>query len=1855
MADPFVDGFIRGYQLKQTPADKDAYTKEFVLAAEQSLEPNQLYPILLEINRHIGIDTTSHLSTTQAPNINPIPKEQVEANFERLVDKAPWTRRVTAKIAGVGDFFQKNSEFGAAGALNIILAAIPGEQALEKDLTANIDGALAELGANTQSRSTLDQLRIRQNALSDAYRKTKLPWGWKGTLEVIFDPLNLIGAGLPAKLGKAAPLLKPLMIPLNVIDQAPAAVVEKVLTTPFKSVVVTQNMANIVPSLKPIIGKKFGLGELPAIRALKEPSVLAKVSNAAKQVRSMLEGEFGAKVFSELPSDTAEVFSNMKKFPNAADPRSMHGIMAHLLNDAPGKDWEPIWNSLTALKPREAIDVVTAMAAATEERAIRRGGTLLGGEVVEGISTRRQKKITSWLEQVQLDAGYAKGIAHGIDKHLMKFEATWINKIEPNIVRPWSLAYLYTMGYLPTNMIEDVGISILGMGVNPFGVNDKTYKAIWSGLERPQFLDNAERIARGEIDVRSGLYARKPSKSVISQAGDIMGGWVVRRTSIMSAAIQRASLTQSFSEQFMQSIRKRGVTDAEISNIRDFIKTELPIELQDIRKEIEPIVWSMLTTGDSATVREVSELFTSGQHLIRSQRELLKEIVELPTDTRTFVMEKLAKGETISVDNVVEFRNGMRAGVMEHHRWTEEGIRSESEQMLRNLKVREPKSPDEAMSLFRSIHAAGERLSDLPREVNARGKLLGREATTFEERTKIRDESLRIVDEVIGDIRKDYSEIIERAQPGIEKQLTKLATGDNVKLVKESLKRAFDAKREVGENLQKTWTEYRRRIIDLFEDATQSHDKAFWESVHTIGDEIWESERVFRAKQARIADDNWMNVFTNLRPSLNQSDKPFLTDTLFSMWAETAQRIDDFRTDLFRLEGLRASVPTSGINTLERKIGTTKEIISAEIVARRELEGQLKTIQGQTPRFKQPTIIDEYDANLRILSRELNVARKFGMSPQVESVQQTIRDLRLERTKSVSDLIPPTNQAEYQALTEIRDQLGRQRGGLGQTQLRDLKRTEVRISQIEEAAGRGDTIREGLLISNVSRTMVGDVAAKVHAQLGRIPKTIDETRIALRALATTGDESAQGLAQLIEANADEAEDVVQRVFASAISLGEKADITGLQMKILEDIQIFPDAVPTETINELIEKGFVERINTLSGGRWHLAPTDSGRAILAASPEVSPDIRPLLEGMPTPVKPIDSMIEFAYERVDDYLDKAIKVADNPPLPLSAEAKVREYTGKVASYMDSLPAFQTAAKEARKEASVNAIAKFNKFFINYDNQSTFDFMMQRLFPFWMYDSRRWPRLARMVAKRPVLGKYFAQSMGDWDYGYVDVGGSGFQYSAMRGVGSSQIKSAFAKDFPDFHDDWRGTKETILEDWLGRGGFPVNPLISTASLIVSGRGAEALPPPLSSLMYGFVAAGVEIPQPFADIAFSSRFLQAKIDRVLTSEMGLNVPEIRSRMERDDEVGEEAKANFDLARRVASRNLLLEQQTSVLRYNPKIRQDFKLSAAEAVKEIGGISDEDAVLAKRLGIPLTALFPFSGPQRKALRDIIPNYDVFAGESISLRPKEEQVQLLRIDEFWDRTEVMREEFRVREVVLSEDYVEGNLGGPELRRKLSRIKSERAIAFATLQAEPRFQQVPLTIEQRIEWITRHGSPPPLVHPIDEMRERFHSIDPEAEEFINAFSGETDWNKYFEARNAIIEEYPEEMQRVFTQVRLVEATPAERALEAARPWLNQYQGVRNRVFEAVGRLDPNLPGIYRQYLQLKALSTRQENPTQSQQFEKAALLVLQENPLLMLAERIVRALRKNLIEGNTEMARVHRLWISSNKNIPLSLGR
>ena len=1875
MPNPVVDSFVDEWLSFADLEERKAYAQRTVTGLEGLLEPNELSANLLEIGRRLNSDFTQFLTTSQPPQIAPANPAEIEATLGDLSEKAPWTRRALAGVHGAAEWWQENAvEPVVASVLSATFGVIPGKQ----DFEIKLQEAAKIVAAENQVDNLADSVRNFAEASARAYRETKTPWGTKGAMELIFDPLNLIGAGLPGKLGRSIPALKGLMTPLNAIDQAPIAIVERAISIPFRGIKVTERMAKIIPELSEQVGKKIlpGLADLPGVKKLASPAQATKISEAASRAKALIEGRFGEKLFSESPADTLEILSNLKTYPDAADPVSLHGLFNQIINNTRGLDWEKTMELYTTLKPAEAAELFATQVASAERVALkgsriklspesavkakkaRKEGRLLelkGGEAIEfgrkksftgeelvGSGEGRIKGVASLLDRVGFDRLNANGIALGIDKILARTESVWLNKVEPGLIRPWSVAYLATAGYLPMNFVEDIGVAALGMGVLPFGVNDKMYGAVFAGLPRPRFLDNAEAIASGAIDARLGMFTAQPQKGVLNKVVDVMGGFWVRKSSALSAAMQRSSLTNSFFAEYEKGLRELGFPSTEIDNMRKFMHTELSAELEPIREEFLTQTWMAYSTGREDAVLGVADNFTAAQHIIRTQRELMREFPELAPDVRLAVGGRLKQGQSVTRENVEVVRQEMRDSILEQHRYTPEGIRAELEPLVESLGRRPPRSPDEAMSLLRRLTAVGDRLTELPREIRARYKLLGRQ-TSPEKRKALWRESLQVIDEGLGDVRKLYTDAMERAKAPISQQLDLISDRTTKRTVGQALDDAFLASKSISDNLDKTWKEYRERVGELFDDPTRTHDRAFWDEVSLTGDEIWNAEKIDRAQFAGQSRTAWNTIFNTVVRGADRVEKPFIRDSLFAQYGETIERLDDFRQDLFKLQEVHRTAPTNAEGQVGTRIERVKGIIRREVIAKRDLEILMQ--EAGEGRFNKTSILAEFDKEIRTLERERVLLSEHPNLQQPDTaIQERLDALHVERQQTLTNLIPTHRKQEYNSMLQQRTNMQRALSASPNPAMqKQLATLNTRLGEFERVIGQGIGTSEVRQIEGITQGAIEGLSQKLSATP---PTNLSDVNAQLATLANAGDEDASTVIGLIANEPESGKDIIQRIFSKSLDLAEAPPLSELQFQTLRDAVLNPDRVPTATASELVDEGFLQQPTILKNGKWRMSPTEKGETILNSQPDRVVDIDAMVADLPEAQQQFNSVVEHHFEQADELLDRMVKASDNPTLPTEVEGKVREFLNKVANDLKGRPDFQAKAEQARQLAAKRANDQFDRWFINYDARSTFDVAMQRVMPFWMYESRRWPRLAKLALRNPVLGKYFAMSAGDWDYGYADVGG-GMQASPMRGNAASILRTAFARDTPEYHNDWRGTKEVVVEDWLGRGGFYFNGLISAPLQLASGRIAEAVPPPLQMVLSGITALGGDLPEPFKDLVFSSRFTDGLTDKVLSSEFNVSPESIRLKMSQDDE---EAIAIFDMASKEALWRSIFMQQTSVTRYKPKVRVDFLNNTEEAFVEVVGVSQEAIDTAKELGIPLSAVVAVSGPQRKAMRELVPNYDAQIGANFSLRPKEEQEARLRIEEFWDEVEVMRETFQGRLEELSTEFESGRKLGPQYRDELRVIKRDRAVAFSTLKAQTRFRDVPLTVDQRIEWATRNGGVPPMIHPIDEMRERFHAVNPEDKEFLNPFTGGTDWNKFFSTQEAIVREYPPQLQQVFQQVRLSEATPAERALEVATPWLRAYAGIRDNIFEKVQRVDPNAAEVYQQYLQLKFISSQSEDEKQRADFQAAAIAVLSQSPILMLAERQVRAQREILKDQNPEMARVFRMWLSARATIP-----
>ena len=356
-----------------------------------------------------------------------------------------------------------------------------------------MEEARQRLAAETGVERKTSKLSDFIEAATVAYEETDTVWGLKGALELIVDPLNLVGLGLPGKAMKALPILRPVLFPLNAIDRAPDIVVRKILS-----------------------GSAQVVGEIPGLKQLKLPHFTTQVKEAERRVRATVDGRFGPALLNDgTPLDTAEKLGNISLFPEDASPFSLRNIFNHIeqtFADSPNglNKWTKFYDDLQKLVPTDASASLSSFVANLELKAIQKGGRRITGEVIEGtIRERRVKAVSGVMEKLALDETNARGIGEAVDNFIsLTWDNIWLRKVEPMIMRPWALAHLAFAGFLPMNVVEDVAVATVGMGgLGKRGFNDAEFKWLTNGLEDvPNDLFNAEAQQRILIDTGPGFY-----------------------------------------------------------------------------------------------------------------------------------------------------------------------------------------------------------------------------------------------------------------------------------------------------------------------------------------------------------------------------------------------------------------------------------------------------------------------------------------------------------------------------------------------------------------------------------------------------------------------------------------------------------------------------------------------------------------------------------------------------------------------------------------------------------------------------------------------------------------------------------------------------------------------------------------------------------------------------------------------------------------------------------------------------------------------------------------------------------------------------------------------------------------------------------------------------------------------------------------------------------------------------------------------------------------------------------------------------------------------------------------------------
>lgn len=1830
MADPIIREFARQYQGITDPQEREEVKRQF---AEQVLaqQPSAVaLRTLLDTSNEIGEDLTHWYSYT--PSLPPVSPEEVKIRMKEKVEGAPFWRRAVGKAVGVAEWWQRNvTEPSAAGVLAVTFGLVPGKQGFEKRYEAALQSRAAQRAWEHKALSTGDKIA----AARDAYRETKLPTGIKGLTEFLFDPLNLVGMGIPGKVAKAAPVLKPLMFPLKMIDEAPDVMVRKALEVPGKGVKITPKVASVLGLSPKSVGKGIpGLLDIPGVFQKHWSSQVSIVFN---RTYAAVEDAFGpAKILSGNPTDTKELFSDLSRFPENAGPFSLRNLKQHIDASLTDAERDSFNKKLVELNPKDAAEFMAFQVAQLERKAILAGGVRVTGKEIVGRKVLRQQRLTSFLEKLHLDNQHAKAIAKGIDDRIFGWvDNTYLRKIEPNVVRPWALAHLTFAGFPFMNAFEDIGMAAAGLNiVGKPGVDDFTWTMKTVGLVGdaipPQHLRNAERDGRGVLLAMMGAYKKSDPTTPIGKIADTVLKWPLLLSNRWSFAIRRATWSKLKDREMVRALEEIGVPKEQVDALKDFVHGELPIELAHMRNEVAGQVWSSIQSGNPQHVRELDQIFNKTRMINRAQASIVTEFPNLPPDARRkFLQTVFAEG--VRPDNVDALMSQIRDEVIEWNKFTPIGIEARFEDFLQALGETPPRSPTAAANLLRMLQHAGDTLAALPREIRAHYREKARVLNPTE-RSKMFDESLQVIDESVRKLREMYNESLNRAEPHITRLLAGV-TPDGGEAVSRSIRDIFTAYRQIGESVTKTWEEYRSRVHAHFESVPRGErDEAFWLEFERIGDEVWSAEKEFRLEQSNIARTGWNALLETIPSDLSRKDRDLLRYGIQAALGDATAKIDELRVMRAEQEQLLATTSDAQKPIIQQRIDRIDKAVLVAAQHKDELDKRLAEHIKEKGEMR-PQILRDYDRAIAATKASIKQAKAAGMTEVLPTLEVQLARAEMEKAQALQAIIPPALRPRWDALQQQYSLLVSQGDKAG------ARRVRAQIRRLQKNIEEGEAFESVRRIAGLKNEVVNRLSLKLGEE--GVPPTIDDLAERVSALAEQGDPDAVKLSATL--TDDTFSETMEQLYSRVVQAVEPPPITPVQLETLRRVVTHSDIFPTRTVVELVNEGFVAAPQRLRDGKWRLTLTDKGREAITVTPAPSVDIDKVLAELPPAEREWETVIEGVMADAEQMVDKALEVWNNPPITDQGFDKLASYLGKVANHLDSRPDLMEKLRQAHQISGERANKLYEEFFINYDNRSTFDFVMQRFMPFWTYESRRWPRLVRLMGKRPVLAKHFTLIGGEEDYGYVPTPW-GFEFHPAKGTIVSGLRRTLSRDYPELHEGWRGAVEESL-DWFGRGGFYFVPPITAAAALFQGEPGSALPPPVSLIFHGFASAGVELPGVLGEVAFDSRYHQFIIDQVLADKFNRNPQEVKRLA---DEGITEAVGMVHAARIEAARRLIAMNQLSVLRYRPESKREFIKDSESAVEEFIGISVEDQKVLKRLGISVYEIVPVSRFQRRQMREHIPNYDAWVNSAISLRPAEEQKMIRKIDKFWSEMESAQSDFESQVAELSLQAERGFISGAEFRRSYSDLQKSRAAVINNLKSRPEFSDVPITQQERIEYAQRFNKPPQLVHPVDEVLESYYAVNPD--NFKDEVTGEVDWRSFFETRESILNGVPEPVQSQVKDVLRGAKAPFEILLQDAAPYLREYYGVREELLRPLVERNPEVGQVYITYRRLQNLAKLTEDEEERAALTQEALKLSSRFPVIRQIETQVRFRREQMKRDDPNMRVYYEIFIQEPKEFP-----
>ena len=1068
-----------------SPEQGDELLNRIVERVETTTQPVQGVQILNNLGEAVGTDLTSRMAAFGAPQLPPLSKEEVNAlPVATAVSDLPlWKRGLNSALQGI-EWWDKNvvQRISAPATLGLF-KAIPGEQSFEKEL---------EKLRRAQGTKDVQGLSVASwlawgDQISQAYDNADTVWGLKGFNQLLFDPLNLVGAGIPGKLATRIghPLLRGGLNAAQRVDDLPGAATAKLIGT---------------------TGKGIKLATKPL--GLLEPHSTTQVRETFRRTQSAFASHFGTSFTSGNPEDTARLLSDTAVYPESAGPFSVRNIINHLGIVKGDDEAASFFATVSTKSPEEASVIIGREVARLEGRAIRKGGQRISvdpfedaaGAIVKSKPELRKEKVDSIFDRLHLDDRWAKGVAAGLENTIGKFESVYLQKIEPNIIRPWALSHLAFAGFGPFNLIEDVMFATFGMGKKSLKrIDDVSFRAKTAHLSGksapPGFLQNDQNGMLNRFSQPLGTFtdAETPFGQKIQ---DIIGKYSgITKSSEWGLAVRRAAWDDVYDKAFYKELRRLGAPEAAIDELAHVLKSELTDGLKGVGDELQASVWNAMISGNPDGMDAIKELYTEKALTQRSMNEVLSEFPELPTDIRKRIQSRIFSDTGLTRDQMGDLRDEVIQELLNWHRFHPDVVKESFTGFLSNMGKRPPKSSYEAGNMLVMLQHMGDALANLPRELRAHVRLTTRNRPSgqLDELWRKSDEQITTT---VAELRQLYKQAQERVFALAQPEVTKNAS----KAVRTSVERNFqtiaDTHAAISDNVQKTWDDMLKKRQEILEGTPNPSDRdtTFWESFYEAGDELWKQDFDFRALQSAKLSEAWNNLFaTRELRSLSPSDARFMKSGLegaVSTLEEQIKGLDErILEETAKLERIPQQLRSSG----RVKIAQLKQIQKSLDIERSDIVGRLDKL-GQLRRRVTPTEVSRLDREIKRLESEIDKISERALDPALRETMITkLLSAETARGQKVLELVPLANQRRYQAMLDRVDRARTvDRQGSSAASRDALQLAQKAQRTFEEQLFKiieGDDLDK---IGNVRGLLQNKVAREIlDANGGQMPETIE--------------------------------------------------------------------------------------------------------------------------------------------------------------------------------------------------------------------------------------------------------------------------------------------------------------------------------------------------------------------------------------------------------------------------------------------------------------------------------------------------------------------------------------------------------------------------------------------------------------------------------------------------------------------------------------------------------------------------------------------------------------------------------------------